>query len=248
LPKAKIVKLRGPTRAQIDLAVGQSPLARMPADARETLLVHATTLHLRSRELFVRSSEADRVGLVVTGFARCFGSTHDGRELTYAWAHHGVILGLGLLAAPRKSVFAWQAVTDMAVLELRADEMRHLGRTNAGVAWAMAEHLGAWLMKALDDLMLYAYGDLRARIAVRLLELACHSPIDGPLVATITQEQLAQAVGASRPSVARVLKQFRTERLVRSLSRGILVERPHALAALLDNPPALSPRLQRSPE
>ena len=247
MPRATVVKLRGPTRSQIDQAIARSPLARMPVPAREALVTSARVVHLRSREYFIRHGAPPRIGLVVTGFARSFGSTSDGRELTFAWGHPGVILGLGLLVVPLDTL-SWQAVNDVALLELQADAVRRLGRDDAGVAWAMAEHLGSWLRKALSDLLLYAYGDLRARVATRLLELACNSPADGPLIASVTQQDLAQAVGASRPSVARVLKELRDQGAVRPLSRGILVERADVLAAALDQPPALSPRLQPSPE
>ena len=248
MPKATVVRLRGTTRSQIDQAITRSPLARMPASARDTLVTNARVVHLRSREYFIRHGAPARVGLVVTGFARAVGSTSDGRELTFAWGHPGVILGLGLLVVPMEDNLSWQAVNDVTLLEFHADAVRRLGHDDAGVAWAMAEHLGAWLRKALSDLLLYAYGDLRARVATRLLELACNSPADGPLIASVTQQDLAQAVGASRPSVARVLKELRDQGAVRPLSRGILVERPEVLAAALDQPPALSSRLQPSRE
>ena len=73
------MKLRTPTRAQIDLAISQSPLARMPAPAREALVASGRITQLRSREYFIRNGAPERVGLVVTGFARSFGATREGR-------------------------------------------------------------------------------------------------------------------------------------------------------------------------
>ena len=77
---------------------------------------------------------------------------------------------------------------------------------------------------------MYAYGDLRTRIERRLLDFACRMPPGTPLVARLTQAELAEAVGAARPSVARVLKQLRDEGAITSMYGGVLIVRPEVLA------------------
>ena len=98
------------------------------------------------------------------------------------------------------------------------------------MTWVIAQEVAFWLQKAIGEMVLYAYGDLRSRVSQRLLELACKAPADGPLIAELTQDDLALAVGASRPAVARVLKELRDEGSVRSMYGGILIQRPEVLA------------------
>ena len=72
--------------------------------------------------------------------------------------------------------------------------------------------------------------DLRQRVCQRLIELAFHQPAGAPLVAEVSQQQLADLVGSPRTSVARILADLRGEGLVRTVAHGIQLVRPERLA------------------
>jgi CRP/FNR family transcriptional regulator len=216
----------------IERAITGSLLARLPAGLRERLAPRDAMIELGSRTYFMREGEAPRIGLVVSGLLRCFRATADGDELTLIWGRPGALIGVAGMVQP-PSPWSFQAVTDSTVLELPIATWTHLMHTDVAVALVIASQYDQLLRRAVDEIVLYAHGDLRRRVVLRLLELASRGQPAGPLVAPITQEDLAQAVGATRPSVARVLKQLRDEGAVRSMYGGILVERPEALAAEL---------------
>jgi len=93
----------------------------------------------------------------------------------------------------------------------------------------VAQFLAARLDQAIVEIVGYAQGDLRSRIVRRLLELAVHQPAGAPLVASITQQELANAVGAARPSVARVLAVLKREGVIRAVRGGLLITQPDQL-------------------
>jgi CRP/FNR family cyclic AMP-dependent transcriptional regulator len=220
---------RDTDRAAQDDAVESSVLARMSAKAREQILSRGTLIHLPSKAFFVRQGEAPRCGLLVKGLARRVRTSEDGRDLTLDFARPGSLLGLtATVVGPAAA--GVQAVTDCVLLEVSVSLVRDLAMVDPTVGWAVAELLGVLLRKCVDELLLYAYGDLRTRIERRLLEFALKSPPATPLLAQLTQQDLAESVGAARPSVARVLKELRHEGAIRSMYGGVLILRPEALA------------------
>jgi CRP-like cAMP-binding protein len=89
------------------------------------------------------------------------------------------------------------------------------------------------IRRAIDEVEVYAHGDLRTRIERRLLEAAFRHQAPGRLlIAEVTQDDLAQAVGAARQSVARVMRELRNEGSIRPMYRGVLIVRPEALSSL----------------
>jgi CRP-like cAMP-binding protein len=217
-------------RAALDAAIAKSALKNMSVASRDQIVSRGTLVPLRSRVYFVRHRETPRVGLVVKGLARAVRTSSDGRDLTILWGKPGEVMGL-TTAVVGPAPASIQAVTDTLLLELSGTQIRDLAMTDPTVGWAVAEFATTLLRRSIDEIVLYALGTLRARVERRLLELACREPPGTPLVAHITQGDLAEAVGAARPSVARVLKDLRDEGSISSLYGGVMILRPDALAA-----------------
>jgi CRP/FNR family cyclic AMP-dependent transcriptional regulator len=216
-------------RAALDAAIMASALARMSPAARAEITSRGTRLRLSSKTYFVHYGEAPRCALVVDGLLRTVRTSRDGRDLTMHWGRVGQIMGI-TTAVIGPAPTSIQAVTDAVLFELSGTQIRELAMTDPTVGWAVAEIATALLRRCIDEVLLYAYGDLRTRIERRLLEFACKDPPGTPLFAQLTQGDLAEAVGAARPSVARVLKELRDEGSIRSLYGGVMIVRPEALA------------------
>ena len=221
------------SRAAVDAAVAQSDLRELAADLREQLLADSHLIDIPSRSYFAHEGDPPRLGLLVTGVIRAFRVTADGRELTLAYgSRSGLLVNTpSVIASP--TPWSFQAVLDSVALDLSISRWRELAERDVRVAWMIAKYGDRTLRHAVNEIMGYAYGDLRRRVIQRLLDLGMHSPRDGALIASVTQEELAAAVGATRPSVARVLRDLRADGSVRSLYAGILIQRPEALAAEL---------------
>jgi CRP/FNR family transcriptional regulator len=216
-------------QSAIDAALAKSVFAHLPPDTQRALLHGARRVPLASKEYFVHADDTPRIGLIVKGFVRLVRAHPDGRELTVLWEYPGCILGLSTLARPPAPA-GIQAVTSTTFLELSRPALHELALTDPKVAWAITGLVSSFLRRAIDEIVIFALGDLRSRVQWRILELACRNPPGTPLIAQITQDELAAAVGAARPSVARVLKTLRDAGTIRSLYGGILVVKPQALA------------------
>ena len=213
----------------IDAAIAKSAFKDVPPETLRVLMRGARQIPLASKEYFFRQSEPPRAGLLVKGFVRSGRIHPDGRVLTVSWEYPGAILGLlGALKPP--AALEIQAVTDTTFIELSEPVVREHLFAEPKLAWAIAGLAIGLFRRALDEIEIFALGDLRSRVEWRLLELACRNPPGTPLVAEVTQDALAEACGAARPSVARILKTLRDEGSIRPLYGGILVLKPQALA------------------
>jgi CRP/FNR family cyclic AMP-dependent transcriptional regulator len=216
-------------QSAIDAAIAKSVFAPLPPETLRDLMRGARQLPLAAKEYFVHQGELPRCGMIVKGFVR-MGRVHaDGRALTVGWEYPGCIFGaLGVLHPP--APLDIQAVIDTTFLELAVPVFRERVMTDPKVAYAITGLAIAFLRRTIDEIVMFALGDLRTRVEWRILELACRNPPGTPLLAEITQDELAQAVAAARPSVARILKTLRDEGSIKSMYGGILVLKPQALA------------------
>jgi CRP/FNR family transcriptional regulator, cyclic AMP receptor protein len=86
------------------------------------------------------------------------------------------------------------------------------------------------LSDTIDAVADRAFGSLRRRVARHLLDLAIGNN-DGRLIAPVTQQGLAEAVGSARPAVAKVVAELRELGLVATASPGIAILDPEGLHA-----------------
>jgi CRP/FNR family transcriptional regulator len=156
--------------------------------------------------------------LVVSGLVRVFLSAPDGRTLTIRYAGASELLGAPVIVGGPAPVSV-QMVADTRLLVLNVRTLRHLGQTDPAVGWMLSREAVNRLYDTFDAVADSAFGSLRQWVARHLLDLVIRQP-SGDLIAAVTQQELAEAVGSARPAVARVVAELRAHGLVASVSLG----------------------------
>lgn len=170
------------------------------------------------------------MSLVVSGLLRLYLAASDGRQLTVRYARSGDALGIATSVGGPGNLTE-QAITDCALLVFRRPTLLALGQCDVRVAWAIAEEITHRLYVYLDVIAATTFGTVRQRVAGHLLDLACGRRQGTALVASVSQQELADAVGSVREVVARTLRQFREMGLVETTPQGILIHDPMGLLA-----------------
>jgi CRP/FNR family transcriptional regulator len=203
-------------------AVAASALAGLPPPLRRRVLDAALLIDVPAGSTIYRDADDPRCLLVVAGLVRVVVSAPDGRTVTVAYARAGELLGVATVVAGPAPVSAHVMITDAQLLLLSARTLAQLGQTEPTVGWMLARHMARRLYDTIDAVADTAFGSLRQRVARHLLDLAT-TQHDGRLVAVVTQQALAEAVGSARPAVARVVAELRALRLVATASPGIAI-------------------------
>lgn len=205
-------------------------LETLPEAARARLLAHALELDVPRGGVVYRESDAPRCALVRSGLVRVFVRSAEGRQVTVRYARPGELLGVAAAVAGPSPVTV-QAMVDSTLLMFDAAALVEEGRRDARVAWAIAEELGQRLYDAIDQIVVNAFGSVPERVARHLLDAATPGKQGQPIVA-VTQQELADGVGSAREVIARVLRRFREEGLVRTRPGGVVLVRPEVMARI----------------
>lgn len=163
--------------------------------------------------------------LVLSGLLECTRSHEEGRELIISLIRPGEVLGVLSLIGRLSEPNMVRARTASEVCFFAPEEFRRLLRLRPHVAFTVIKSLGGEAMTLANRIEALAFKGLPARVAHTLLQVARafgRQAADGIRFSLpLTQQNLADLVGASRQHVDYVLSEFRSHRLVSGTGRGL---------------------------
>ena len=200
--------------ADVVTAMAGSVLGTLPSELVGRLLAVGDRTEYPAGSTIYRPGAAPRTLLVVRGLLRVYMSSPEGRRVTVRDVREREVLGLALMIGGPADVTA-QTLYESTLFRIDAATLAAAARADGRVAWTLAEELTRWLQATLQQTAINTFGSVRQRIAAHLLDLASvQQRPRGDLVAQVSQQELADAVGSVREVVARVLRDFRLARLV----------------------------------
>jgi len=181
----------------------------------------------RGEHLFLEGEDGDRLYVVLDGKIKLTRAAPDGRENLLSVLGPGEMFGELSLFDPRPRTSTASAVTDAALAALAHDELRPWLRDRPEVSMHMLRALARRLRRANDVTADLVFTDVPGRVAKNLLDLADRfgeQESDGLHVHhDLTQEELAQLVGASRETVNKALADFAARGWLQISARSVLI-------------------------
>ena len=207
----------------------QSPLfGALDDEAAAALRVSMSQGRMRRGDVLFREGDAGNKLYVVTeGKVKLGRSSSDGRENLLAILGPGQMFGELSLFDPGPRSATVTAVTDTTFSSLSHEDLLRWLEGRPGVARALLAQLAGRLRQANDVVADLVFSDVPGRVAKALLRLADRfgrSADDGVHVShDLTQEELAQLVGASRETVNKALADFASRGWVRLEPRSVVI-------------------------
>lgn len=181
----------------------------------------------RGQSVFSEGEPGDRLYVIGSGKVKLGRRSADGRENLLAVLGPGEMFGELSLFDPGPRTATATAVSDTNVYELGHDQLISWLEQYPPVAKHLLHALARRLRRTNEALADLVFSDVPGRVAKALLDLARRfgeRTDDGVKVAhDLTQEELAQLVGASRETVNKALADFTTRRWVRRDGRAIVL-------------------------
>lgn len=197
-------------------------------DAAAALRASMVELRLAKGEvLFTEGEPGERLFLVETGKIKLGHTASDGRESIIAVLGAGEMLGELSLFDPGPRTATAIAVTNTKVLSMSHEALLPwlVGRPDLAVALLAA--LARRLRRTNEALADLVFSDVPGRVAKALLELGGkfgEDSAEGIVVHhELTQEELAQLVGASRETVNKALADFSQRGWIRIEQGSVLL-------------------------
>lgn len=202
--------------------------AGIEPDEARSLLGSMNPVRLPKGEvLFREGALGDQLFIITSGKIKLGRTSQDGRENLLAVLGPGEMLGELSLFDPGPRTATATAVSDAQLLELPHQRLAEWITSHPAVATPLLGALAARLRRTDEALADLVFSDVPGRVAKALLDLAERfgQPVpDGVRVThELTQEELAQLVGASRETVNKALADFTTRRWIRRDGRTLIL-------------------------
>ncbi len=193
---------------------------------------HAATLHKGDR-LFGEGDLGDCLYLVIEGKVKLTRNAPDGRESLVSVRGPGDMFGELAMFDPTYRTSAATAITDARLAMIAHEDLRQVLTTRPAVSMLLLKVLAQRLRRITEANTNLIFTDVPGRVAKALLELAekFGTPAnDGTMVShDLTQEELAQLVGASRETVNKALADFASRGWLQLSAKSVLLIDPDRL-------------------
>jgi CRP-like cAMP-binding protein len=211
-----------------DIVLGAPLFAALDEPAAASLRRSMVEVTLgRSEVLFAEGVQGDRLYVIVEGKIKLGRTSSDGRENLLAILGPGEMFGELSLFDPGPRTATATSVGDTVLIGLGHDDLEPWLRQHPEVAETLLRALARRLRRTNETLADLVFTDVPGRVAKALLDLSTRfgrPTDDGILVAhELTQEELAQLVGASRETVNKALADFATRGWLRLEARAVVL-------------------------
>ncbi len=208
----------------------ESPPIFEALDEETTRVLRAAMSELRLRRgeiLFLEGEPGDRLYVIADGKIKLGHTSTDGRETLIAILGPGELLGELALFDPGPRAATATAIAPTRLLELRHDDLTGILAGRPELSSQLLQSLARRLRRTNAALADLVFSDVPGRVAKALLDLAQRfgERVDEGvrLVHDLTQEELAQLVGASRETVNKALSEFGNRGWIRLEGRAVLI-------------------------
>jgi CRP-like cAMP-binding protein len=213
----------------VDDDLSASPLfAALDETAAASLRSSMTEVRLpRGDMLFDEGDPGDRLYVITAGKIKLGRTAPDGRENLLAILGRGEMFGELSLFDPGPRTAGASAVTDATLLELGHDDLEPWLTGRPEVATHLLAALARRLRRTNEAMADLIFSDVPGRVAKALLDLATRFGVQGEdglhVTHDLTQEELAQLVGASRETVNKALADFAARGWLRLEARAVVL-------------------------
>ena len=177
--------------------------------------------------LFAEGDEGDHLYVIVEGKLKLGTSSGDGRENLLSILGPGEMFGELSLFDPGTRTSTATAVTDAKLLSLGQEKLIPWLATNPNVSLQLLARLAQRLRRTNEAVGDLVFSDVPGRVAKALIDLGERfgkQTDEGLFVHhDLTQEELAQLVGASRETVNKALADFAGRNWLKLDGRAVLI-------------------------
>jgi CRP/FNR family cyclic AMP-dependent transcriptional regulator len=181
----------------------------------------------RGERLFAEGDKGDKLYIIITGKIKLTKAAPDGRENLLSVHGPGEMFGELSLFDPVPRTASATAVTDTELAGLAHEDVRNWLSTRPEVSMHLLQALAQRLRRINEVKADLVFTDVPGRVAKALLDLAERFGVqnsDGIQVNhDLTQEELAQLVGASRETVNKALADFAARGWIQLAAKSVLV-------------------------
>lgn len=179
---------------------------RLPIPLLDALAAHGNTRSFRANAILITEGDVgDSLYIVVTGRLRSFASSEDGRDVVLGEHGPGEYVGELSLDGHRRSA-SIKTLEPTTCCVVAGAELRGFLAAHPDFAVHFSQKLTRMVRRLTDQVKSLALQDVYGRMVRVLMELSDPAGLERVVREKLTQQDIADRVGASREMVNRVMK------------------------------------------
>ena len=192
----------------IEQPAGEAAEPLLPAALLEALARHGNTRSFRAQSILISEGDvSDALFIVLRGRLRTYASSADGRDVVLAEHGPGDYVGeLALDGGPRSASVKTVEASSCCVVS--GNELRNFLVEQPDFALHLFRKLSRMARRLTEQVKSFALQDVYGRMARVLTELSDAAGSERIVRDKLTQQDIADRVGASREMVNRVMKEL----------------------------------------
>lgn len=188
----------------------------------------------RQQNVYTEGEPGDQLYIIVSGKIKLGRQCADGRGHLLAIVGPAEMFGELSIFEPGPRTSSATALTDVHALTMHRDVVWAWVADHPQIAQRLLRLLARRLRRTDDDLSDLVFTDVAGRAAKQLLRLAHQFGIqqDGAIRVNhdLTQEELAQLIGASRETINKILGDFTQRGWIRTQGKSVIITDTERLA------------------
>jgi CRP/FNR family transcriptional regulator, cyclic AMP receptor protein len=200
--------------------------------------------HRDKEIIFTQGGDADAVFYIRKGKIKVTVVSKQGKEAVVAILGIDEFVGEGCLSGQPKRLATASTLTECVTMRVTKKEIQRVLRSEPAFSQMFMSHMLARNIRVEEDLLDQLFNSTEKRLA-RLLLLLANFGKEGrpePLIAKISQETLAEMIGATRSRVSHFMNKFRQSGFIdyngrvevhSSLLSVVLAEQPRTVKSSL---------------
>ena len=206
-----------------------------PPAAQKLAAITSAATYPKGATLFVEGQSPRGVFVLCSGKVKLSTSSADGRSLILRISEPGEVLGLPATVTGKPYELTADVIEPtQANFISRADFLLFL-REHGEAALRVAQQLGETYHSAIAEMRTIGLSHSAAeKLARFLLNLSAnHDEAKGELKLTLTHEEIAQMIGASRETVTRLFADFKKKQLLQVKGSTVIIKNKAGLESVV---------------
>jgi CRP/FNR family transcriptional regulator len=210
----------------------------LPAAAVERLSeITGSATYPKGATLFVEGQPARGVFILCAGHVKLSTSSSDGRTLILRISEPGDLLGLPATISGRPYEVTADVIEPTQANFISRTDFLNFLRDHGEAALRVAQELSETYQTAFAEMRTIGLShSAREKLARFLLDWSAHHPSDSGAIKfslTLTHEEIAQMIGASRETVTRLFADFKKRDLLQIKGSSVTIRDKRGLEQLL---------------
>ena len=198
------------------------------------------TIFPKGAVLFVEGQSPRGVFMLCTGRVKLTTCSSDGKALITRIAEGGEVLGLSAAVSGRSYMVTAETLVPCQVNFIKREDFLRFLKENGSACLRVAEHLSNNYHNAFEQVRSLGLSHSASeKLAKLMLEWCAKSGKETDkgisLKLTLTHEEIAQLIGASRETVTRLLSDFKSKQLIHLKGSTLIIRNKPALVAMVSS-------------